>query len=173
MAVGIGLPVLGWFVATSAMELDHDAAIGITLGLGLVSVGLLKVVGNYLSDGFFRAYADRDNWDYLMMRFRVDRLPETYKAAPSLSGVGQLDRDDIVFGMDIAVSTSGLYVNASPFGRLDVPWASIVMLRHRQLMTNEGPRSCAAVTLDGPDCWLTIPWTEHFDRFVPKSVGIA
>ena len=143
------------------------------MALVLVSVGVLKLAGKYLSDGFFRSYADRDNWDYLAMRFRVDKLPAEYKAAPSLTGVGQLDRDDVVFGMDIHVTKSGLYINTLPFGRLVVPWESVVMLRRRRLMTDEGLRDCAALTLDGPECWLTIPWTEHFDRFVPKSVGIA
>lgn len=171
--VGIGLPLLGWLVTSSLAELEREAAIGVTMALVLVSVGVLKLVGNYLSDGFFRAYADKDNWDYLAMRFRVNRLPEEFRTAPSLTGVGQLDRDDVVFGMDINVSPSGLYINTLPFGRLVVPWQSIVMLRKRRLTTDEGPRDCATLTLDGPECWLTIPWTEHFDRFVPKSVGIA
>ena len=173
MIISITLPLLGWFVVTRALDIERPAAVGVTMALGLVSVGILKVVGSYLSDGFFRAYADRDNWDYLMMRFRVGGLPEDYKGSPSLTGVGQLDRDDVVFSMDINVASSGLYVNASPFGQLAIPWESIVMLRHRQLLTDEGPRDCAAVTLDGPQCWLTIPWTGHFDRLVPKSVGVA
>ena len=169
----IALPTLAWFISADVIELQRVNAIGVTLAAMLLALIVLKRVSDYLMDEFMRSYMDADNWDYLSARFGVAKPPLEYKDARGLKGVGALDRDDVVFAMDINVSGAGVYVNTLPFGRLVVPWESIQMLRHRRLLTDRGPQETVSVILDGPDSSLCIPWDGELDSLVPKSVGVS
>ncbi len=170
---GVGLPTIAWLVAAEILKLQLYTAIGITLAVIIIAVVMLKLVSNYLMNGFMRAYMDAGNWDYLLARFGVARLPAEFRRAKRHTGVGQLDRDDVVFAMEIHVSEAGFSVNTQPFGRLVVPWQSVQMLRRRTLKTNRGQQDVVSVIVDGPESFLCIPWNSELDGAVPRSVGIS
>ncbi len=164
--------MLAWLVTAQVLQLQPGTAISITLSAIILAVVMLRLVSNYLMNGFMRTYMDADNWDYLSARFGVARLPLEFRDARKLEGPGQLDRDDVVFVMEIHVSESGLSVCTQPFGRLVMPWHAVQMLRRRQLSTGGGPTDAVSVILDGPESFLCVPWSSELDRLVPKSVGI-
>ncbi|MDJ0916530.1 MAG: hypothetical protein QNJ05_02125 [Woeseiaceae bacterium] len=170
---GIGLPALAWLIAAEVLELKLNTAIGVTLAVIIVAVVMLKLVSNYLMNGFMRAYMDAGNWDYLLARFGVARLPTEFRHAKRHAGVGQLDRDDVVFAMEIQVLETGFSVNIQPFGRIVVPWQSVQMLTRRRLKTDRGQRDVVSVIIDGPESFLSIPWSIELDSLVPRSVGIS
>ncbi|MDJ0758921.1 MAG: hypothetical protein QNJ19_05940 [Woeseiaceae bacterium] len=134
---------------------------------------MLKLVSNYLMNGFMRSYMDAGNWDYLLARFGVTKLPVEFRSARRHVGTGQLDRDDVVFAMEVHVAESGFSVNTQPFGSLIVPWQSVQMLRRRRLATDRGQQDVVSVIIDGPESFLCIPWSSELDSLVPKSVGIS